>query len=431
MIILDNIKSFLADKQDFLIVKGAAGTGKTSIMKAVADYLNQQNIGFELLAPTGRAAKNIAQKAGYQADTVHSCIYIPETDTEEAKVCFRHKINKFSEQRVYIIDESSMLSDLVNNSQDFEATTPMLSDLIAFVKQGNKANKLIFVGDDCQLPPVGYKAFAKSPALLLPYLKQTFGLNGSELQLSRVMRQSEGSYILDSAYEIRSYIQNQQGYKRSIGKAMYTPDQVTDLYIQRYDFNQPQNVAIIAYANDYVSRCNKLVREKLGLGGILTKGDLVVLNRNYYGKLFTYIPNGEVAQVVATGPVRIVAELRFMEVELALFNDDNKAYTVSTKILLDTLENPKLFTHDKKKALFASAYKNNPTYRSSKDVRDDEFLSAMQVSYAHAFNCHKAQGSEWNTVLLNTWMPDTDQRFLYTGVTRAKSELFTNNAHRF
>lgn len=431
VVILEKIKMFLHNEEDFLIVKGAAGTGKTSIMKAVADYLNQQNIGFELLAPTGRAAKNIASKAGYQAETIHAHIYIPETDTEQAKVRFIKKANKHTEQCVYIIDESSMISDLVNNSQDFESDTPILSDLIAFIKQGNKTNKFIFVGDDCQLPPVGYKAHAQSPALDLPYLQKTFQYQGDVVRLSRVMRQSEGSYILDAAYELRTYIQQEQVYTAAIGKAMYKSDHVTDLYLKRFEINNPQNVAIIAYTNDYVANCNKLIRQKLGLGGLLAKGDLVVLTQNYFGKNFTYIPNGEIAKVVATGAIRTVAELRFMEVELAFFDGENEAYTISTKIMVDVLDNPKLVTHDKKKALFTSANKNNPAYRSSKDARDDEFLSAIQVNYAHAFNCHKAQGSEWNTVLLNSWMPDADQRFLYTGITRAKSELFTNNAHTF
>lgn len=421
----------MTDEQDFLIVKGAAGTGKTSIMKAVADFLNQENIGFELLAPTGRAAKNIASKAGYHAETIHAHVYIPETNEDEAKVRFLRKTNKFSELRVYIIDESSMISNLVSNSHEFESDTPILSDLIAFIKQGNKSNKIIFVGDDCQLPPVGYKAYQQSPALDSSYLQKTFQLQGNMVRLSRVMRQSEGSYILDAAYELRSFIEKEQVYTGSIGRAMYSPNHVTDLYLQRFDVNNPENVSIIAYSNDYIGRCNKMVRTKLGLGGILAKNDLVVLNRNYFGKNFTYIPSGEVAKVVATGSVRTVAELRFMEVELAIFNRGDEAFTVSTKIMLDALENPKLVTHDKKKALFASANKNNPAYRSSKNICDDEFLSAMQVNYAHAFNCHKAQGSEWNTILLNSWMPDTDQRFLYTGITRAKTELFTNNAHTF
>ena len=421
----------MTDDQDFLIVKGAAGTGKTSIMKAVVDYLNQENIGFELLAPTGRAAQNIASKAGYHAETIHAHVYIPETNEDEAKVCFKRKTNKFSEHRVYIVDESSMISNLVNNSQEFESDTPILSDLIAFIKQGNKSNKIIFVGDDCQLPPVGYKAHEQSPALDLSYLQQTFQLQGNVIRLSRVMRQSEGSYILNAAYELRSFIQQEQTYTANIGRAMYDPNHVTDLYLQRFEINRPEKIAIIAYSNDYVSRCNKMVREKLGLKGLLAKNDLVVLTRNYFNKSMTYIPNGEIAKVVTIGLIRTVAELRFMDIELVLLSEQNEANTISTKIMLDVLDNPKLVTHDKKKALFAYANKHNPVYRSSKNACDDEFLSAMQVNYAHAFNGHKAQGSEWDTVLLNSWMPDTDQRFLYTGITRAKNELFTNNAHTF
>lgn len=124
--------------------------------------------------------------------------------------------------------------------------------------------------------------------------------------------------------------------------------------------------------------------------------------------------------------------MEFMPAGLKRFSRGQEAETIDAMISLDYLQDPKKITIEKRKALFAAANKNNPVYRKTKDCRDDEYLSAMQLSYGHAMTCHKAQGSEWNTVFLNTWMPDNpDLRFLYTGVTRARKELFTNNSHRY
>lgn len=416
-----------------MIVKGAAGTGKTTIMKAVTGLLEDYGTPFYLLAPTGRAANNIAVKTLYDACTIHSCIYHVNTDLSSGVTTFSAKTNHEQAEMVYIIDEASMISDRVMaNIGNYESKSALLSDAIAYIKQGNVNNKIIFVGDDCQLPPIGYGIMDKSPALEANYLQRCFRLKGSVVELSTVMRQAEGSYILDIAYSVRGMMFTNNSFTRSIGRQMYKPDHVTDLYLERYSYNDPQAVAIVALANSYIDNCNQLVRAKLGLMNTIDVGDTLVVTHNFQNRNFVYIPNGEVVRVKTVGRINKVAELRFMEVAVEFYNVHLEEYqTVQTRIMLDALENPVSVTADKQQGLMASAMKNNPIFRSSRNVLDDEYLSAMQVNYSHAFSCHKAQGSEWNTILFNTWMKNLDYRFLYTGITRARQELFSNGAHTY
>ncbi|NBB31385.1 AAA family ATPase [Cellulophaga sp. BC115SP] len=429
---METVSSFLKSGDKALILKGAAGTGKTSILKAVVDYLKNQQKQVELWAPTGCAAMNLSEKTDYQAGTIHSGIYKPETDEERACVKLLRKVNQVEGEVIYIIDESSMISNRVEKSPDFESETPMLSDLIAYVRSGHSDSKIIFVGDEFQLPPIKYDRYDTAPALDMDFLRSEFGLRCSEVSLSKVMRQAEGSYILEVATEIRDSIRTGGRFLESIGKPMYKEETVTNLYLERFDERNPRAAVILSFTNDYARRCNYLVRQKLGLTGTIAPGDMVVPSRNFYGYHNTYIPSGEVLQVEHVGKINKVAEMEFMRVGLKRFSRGQEAEIVDVTISLDYLQDPKSITIEKRKALFAAANKNNPIYRKTKDSRDDEYLSAMQLGYAHAMTCHKAQGSEWNTVFFNTWMPkNPDLRFLYTGVTRARKELFTNNSHRY
>ncbi len=400
-------------------------------MKAVASYLDAKDTNFQLLAPTGRAAKNIASKTGYSAGTIHSAIYSVETDTEKAIVRFVLKLNMEEEHQIFIVDESSMIGDRLGKQESFETKNSLMSDFIKFIKQGAKSSKIIFVGDNCQLPPVGYSNNEQPPALSVDYLTKKYTLSGSMIELSKVMRQAEGSYILDAAYHVREYIltPTKGRFAKKIGSFMGKPEQVAKLYIDRNNAKKQDAVAIIAYGNKYVSDCNNLVRAGLGLTGSICEGDRIVLNQNYYGKSFAYVANGEVGEIKSIGSRNKIADLSFVDVEVEFKDSFDLPFKVQTKVMLDTLRDPKALTQEKKQALFAAAFRNNPVFRQSNKIWDDEYLSAMQVSYGHAFTCHKAQGSEWDTVLLNTWSPDDDYRFLYTGVTRARKNLFTNSGH--
>lgn len=426
--ILNSLEKFISSDEDFIVIKGAAGTGKTSIMKAVVDFLGSQNIECQLLAPMGRAAKTIAHKTESYAKTAHSCIYVPVTDVENAMVRLVRKTNENPQKQVFIVDESSMISDKMANNEEFEAEGALLTELLKFMKQGNTQSKVIFVGDGCQLLPVGYKTCEISPALCTEYLSKKFNIKGSELALTKVMRQDERSGIYQIANEIRqNIVGNYLAMPRNIGNYFQGEEQAVKLYLDRFELGKQDKVAIVTFANSFKDKCNALIRSRLGLKGILAVGDTVMLNQNYMGQ--HYVASGEMGVIKSiTSSIRTVAELDFIEAEIMFTNERNVPFTVVAKVLLNSLYEK--VSKEKKISLFASAMRNNPTFRNSKDIRDDEFLSALQLSYGHAMTGHKAQGSEWDTVILNTWTMCNDLRFLYTGVTRARKELFGNWAYK-
>lgn len=429
VVVLNSLEKFLLNNEDFIVIKGAAGTGKTSIMKAVVDFLASRNMECQLLAPMGRAAKTIAHKTETYAKTIHSNIYVPQTDIENAMIRLVRKTNENSQRQVFIVDESSMVSNKMANNDEFEAEGALLTELLKFIKQGNKQSKIIFVGDDCQLLPVGYQSCEISPALSVDYLVTKFSLTGSELALTKVMRQGEGSSIYQTANEIRENIfGNRAIMPRSIGNYFKGEEQAVSLYLDRFELGKQDKVAIITYTNIFKDKCNMLIRSRLGLRGVLAIGDTVMLNQNYMGQ--RYVASGEIGVVksIESG-IRKVAELDFVEAEIMFTDERNIPFTIVTKVLLNSLYEK--VSKEKRIALFASVMRNNPTFRNSKDVRDDEFLSALQLSYGHAMTGHKAQGSEWDTVILNTWTKYNDLRFLYTGVTRARKELFGNCSYKY
>lgn len=434
-IALAQIEQFIGSNDDFLIVRGAAGTGKTSIMKAVADYLSSMHaLDFCLLAPTGRAAKNIAKKANYEAQTLHSHLYYVAVDTESGLVRYTPKENRQEYKTVYIVDESSMVGNrLLKQNEGYEVSNPILTDFVRNVRTNEAGFQVIFVGDNCQLPPVGYASKEVSPALSVEQITNTFQLKGSMIELSRVMRQNADSYILKAAYGVRDcFLQDRPYYNHSIGQRIGNKFDAVKTYLMHYDANNFESVAIIGMSNSYVNECNTMVRNALGLNGTLTKGDRVVLDQSFFSHQRA-IANGESGLVMSTGKTYKVAELSFMDVELEFYDASGEAYRIFTKVMLDTLVDEKSVTPVKKTALFGAANRNNSKFRNSKDIRDDEYLSAMQLKYGHAFTCHKAQGSEWDTVILNTWMPkdQPDFRFLYTGITRARTNLYSNNSHLY
>ena len=422
------IEDFLdkASTHNCLILRGAAGTGKTAIMKAVTDLLIYEKVGFEVLAPTGRAAKNIGQKVGQRASTVHSCLYIPQTDVEEAVIRLYRKANEDLTQRVYVVDESSMLSNRLDTNGDFVASNPLLTDLISFVRQGNAQSKIIFIGDDYQLPPVGYQPDETSPALNAQSLVQMFGLKAQTVTLSQVERQRGYSPILAVASQLRlSLEQRRSALPRTMGGRFSGAKDAVNLYLDRYQQGVHDRVAIVSLSNTYVNECNALIRAELGLSGPLAVGDTVVLGQNYQS--MSYVASGE-AGVVSALDSRLhrVADLCFQEAEITFTEASSQPLTIRSLVLLDSLRGS--ISREQRKALFAAEMRNNPRFRERKDIRESAYLSALSLRYGHALTCHKEQGSEWDTVILNTWSKTPDLRFLYTGVTRARHELFTNGA---
>ena len=427
---LTTIERFLTGDDHFLIIRGAAGTGKTSIMSAVARFSEANGIIPVPLAPTGRAAKNLGRKTGVPAKTMHSCFYTPQTDVEEAVIRLERRRNDCQMPQVFIADESSMVSDrLDSNNDEFMASNTLLADFVDFVRQGHAQNKIIFIGDTCQLPPVGYQPREASPALAANHLHQKYGLRGNTIELTQVMRQGEGSAILSVANTLRQNMEARRlAAPHSMGQAYYNPAHAVKLYLNRFEQGQPDRVTILSFSNNYRNQCNAQIRSTLGLTGSLAVNDTVVLSQTHIGQ--KYVANGEVGTIKALDSrLHRVADLKFVEAEIAFKDEHDQAFSVVSLVLLDALDGH--ITKEQRKALFASEMRSNRAFQESKDTRDSLYLSALQLNYGHALTVHKAQGSEWDTVIMNTWMRELDLRFLYTGITRARKELFTNGAHRY
>ena len=422
LLMLANFVDF-QNQQDFFILRGSAGTGKTSLVKAVVDYLADATVPCYLAAPTGRAAKIIGQKTKHLALTIHHTIYKPEA-LENGGVKMARKVNMIHTPSIYIIDEASMISDTVFTNEHFFVPNSLLADLLNFIKQGNQRNKVIFIGDVYQLPPV---KSLDSPALNGHYIQQKYGYKGECFELTTVMRQGEDSYILKNATAIRESIRLGKDFAGLTCPKVNFFNQSLLYYLQHFDAQRPENVGMIAFANRDVNYFNNAIRQRLGKNSsTLAQGDLVSVQNNWLGNS-KFIVKGEYGVIKNIDPTpEIVADLHFTTAEIAFTDNLGEKFNVSTKILLDTItsENGTL-TNEQEKMLTAHAMKHNPTFRESKKPYDDKYVGAMRLRYGYASTCHKAQGGEWDRIILHPYYNRSDNRWLYTAVTRAKQELVT------
>jgi exodeoxyribonuclease-5 len=281
--VLKAMAEFVADenKNDFIVLCGSAGTGKTSITSALIGYLNHKKKAYKISAPTGRAARILGRKSGSLASTIHSMIYTPKADGESGIVNFKLKIGHNSKPTIYIVDEASMISIHNNSDQSlFVTERGLLFDLIAYIKTANVLNKIIFLGDKFQLPPIGETT---SMALNKDYLEKTFNLKGEAFLLTEVKRQEDGSYILTNATEIRDAIsQGKQSHPiaGTQNKSIYT---ASDKFVKEQQSSGLENSVAIGVSNKANDFFNKLVREKIfgRACKTLEEGDLLMVTNNW------------------------------------------------------------------------------------------------------------------------------------------------------
>ena len=408
---------------DFMIIQGSAGTGKSTIVKAITDYLSDSNHSFALAAPTGKAAKVMQSKTGHSAKTIHSLIYNSEQLENGYGVKLSRKTNMSQAICVYIIDEASMISDKQSSSEKFVSGTPLLSDFIKYVKEGNKQNKIIFIGDIYQLPPVGS---LESPALSLDYLKGQKNLKGKMAVLTEVKRQGSDSYILKNATNLRKSIEN--GYffqgieserinNRSTG-ALYK-------FVELFEKENFGKVALIAWTNKDVNWFNNAIRTRLGFDNSkLCVGDQVSMHQNWIGNGH-FILKGETGIIRQINTMEIYAGMNFATAEIEFTDHKGSPFQITSKVLIESLTSETGdIGFENENTLFAEAMKRNGAFRQSKSIADDKYLSALRLRYAYATTCHKAQGSEWEHVILHPYM-NKDLRWQYTAITRASKELYT------
>ncbi|GAB3557869.1 ATP-dependent DNA helicase [Spirosoma fluminis] len=408
---------------DIFVLQGAAGTGKTSLVKALVDHLEASAIRYFLAAPTGRAAKVISLKTNALAHTIHHILYTPETLADD-RVMLTRRPTADEPYSIYVVDEASMISDQRDASGQFLAANSLLFDLLDHIKKGNQRSKVIFIGDRYQLEPVN-ESF--SPALQADYLRRKYKMDVRTAELTEVKRQAGNSPILALATDLRQRSDEGLPLNRlNVPRLQWFSDALRR-YEQLYDPICPDNVVVIAYSNRDVNYINNAVRKRFGLASQpLTVGDLVVVHENWTDG-HQLLVKGETGRVVALHPsTESKAGLTFVQAELAFTDSEGQSFIIQTQVLLDTLSSEKgQIDGDILRMLKAERMAKNPTYRQSERAHNDPYVGAMRLRYGYALTCHKAQGGEWNHVLLHPWFRQNDYRYAYTAVTRARESVLS------
>ena len=431
--------STLAD--EVFILRGYAGTGKTSLVGALVKTMNQLQQKSVLLAPTGRAAKVFSAYAGHSAFTIHKKIYRQQS--------FSNEISNFSindnlaTNTLFIVDEASMISNEGLSGSVF-GTGRLLDDLVQFVYSGQGC-RLLLMGDTAQLPPVGEEL---SPALFADALKG-YGLEVREVDLTQVVRQVQQSGILWNATQLRQLIAADECYSLPKIKVTGFPDiqvvpgvELIEKLTDCYDHDGMDETIVICRSNKRANLYNNGIRAQiLWREDELNSGDmLMVAKNNYYWtekyKEMDFIANGEIAIVRRVRRTREMYGFRFEEVTLRL--PDQNDFELDANLLLDTLhsDSPALPKADNDRLFYTvlEDYIDIPNKRDRmKKMKADPHYNALQVKYAYAVTCHKAQGGQWQNVFLDQgYMTDEYLtpdyfRWLYTAFTRATKTLYLVN----
>ena len=429
--LLRAVSAFLSsDDGDILVVNGYAGTGKTTAMAVVVAGLAALEIPSVLLAPTGRAAKVLSQYAGHPASTIHKHIYRQKSLSAEGVGAFTLTFNK-ARSTLFIVDEVS----LIGLSDGF-GTGNLLEDLVAFVRAGTDC-RLILMGDAAQLPPVGLDA---SPALSPSFMNGFGGV--SYVELTTVVRQAADSGILRNATGLRELLP----YSFGPLKLSVFPDvrrisggELLEALSDAYGKYGEDEVMVLCRSNKRAGRYNAGIRSSvLYHEERLVRGERLMIVRNHYldGLEGTdYIANGDMAKLVWIKHFEERYGLHFADACLSF--PDYGDQEVEMKVLLDVLESdaPSLW-QEAAQALFTGVladYADLPTKKKRYDaVRSDPFFNALQIKYAHAITCHKAQGGQWKCVFVDNpfWQDELleeDLKWLYTALTRAVEQVYLVN----
>ena len=441
MYALDVFERFMTDSDErcVMILRGSAGTGKTSLASVIVRTLLNLQYKISLLAPTGRAAKIFSLNSGQPAATIHRSIYRERTF---AGLDGKFNLNaNLYRNRLFMIDEASMIS-LTSVNSTFGSGC-LLDDLIQFVY--NERNcRMLLIGDKAQLPPVGE---AESPALRTDVLA-AYGLKVYECDLNEVLRQSQDSGILYNATIIRQMITHDQAtalpkirFKGFADISIVPGDELIESLSTSYAEVGIDETMVITRSNKRANIFNQGIRNMvLGREEELTTGDMLMVVKNKYKEKqaegLSFIANGDRAIVRSVRNVRELYGFRFADVTLSFPDYDNTEEDMI--VILDTLttEAPAL-THEQNEQLFQQVladYADVPLKSDRmKKIREDDYYNALQVKFGYAITCHKAQGGQWAHIYLDQgYMTDEMLtpdyiHWLYTAFTRATEHLYLVN----
>src|SRR6187402_1596046 len=440
-IFFQKIAIFLTDTQNetIFVLKGYAGTGKTTVISTIVNSLLEINKKYVLLAPTGRAAKVIANYSNKPAFTIHKKIYFPKKSSGGG-VAFTKQVNKHK-NTIFIVDEASMISDSNSDSKLYDNGS-LLDDLIQYVYSGTNC-KMILLGDTAQLPPVNLDI---SPALDTHTLGAHYDKEIDHIELDEVMRQEENSGILYNATELRELLKSHfiDAFKFNL-KSFKDIVRLTDGYdIQdainsAYSNYSIEDTAFIVRSNKRANAYNQQIRMKiLDKESELSAGDfLMVVKNNYFWLKDSdeagFIANGDIIEILEMFGIKELYGFKFAKVKIRMIDyPDQKPF--ETVLLMDTIksESPSL-TFEESNRLYQEVmldYESETTkYKKFQKVKENEYFNALQVKFSYAITCHKSQGGQWNTVFIEQpYLPngiDRDYiRWLYTAMTRAKNKLY-------
>ncbi|MGM0582973.1 MAG: AAA family ATPase, partial [Bacteroidota bacterium] len=463
------VEEFLNNGDQVFILKGYAGTGKTTLIHIISKYLGELQKRTSVAAPTGRAAKILRDnlRAG---QTIHRTIYnfdrleAKEVNSDDmAKKSFHYYFPVLDAEvmdRVMIVDEASMVSNVSHRHELFSfGSGKLLNDLITHLNFPKREPKLILVGDPAQLPPVTDK---KSLALSLNFFNEQ-NLNASEFELNKVIRQEENSPILENANVIRILLSMDRKQRSSFeihtdnaNLIELSSDKLIETYTNNFPLPEIGNGVIITYSNAQSLNYNLAIRERIFPDNPgIAPGDIVVINNNNYHTYGYEILNGDMAKVIEvsndteslSAPVYVTEgnskikkniNLTYRDVKIKFPDIDEP---IDCKIVDSLLNSPErdLSTDQMKSQYinFVMRFKNNnPGEKEGSEyfkqqLKADRYFNALRIKYGYSITCHKAQGGEWNTVFVDfagrIGLDDDKLRWSYTALTRAKRKLYIIN----
>lgn len=429
---------FTKDDNSIFLLKGYAGTGKTSLVAAIVNAMISLKYKVVLLAPTGRAAKVFALYSGYSAFTIHKKIY-RQKSTADGEGIFSLGFNTLSDA-IFFVDEASMISN-IDVDGNFGSGC-LLDDLVEFVYNGHN-NRLVLIGDVAQLPPIGLDI---SPALNRKELETAYNFNVTEAALVDVMRQVEESGILQNATLVRAMLRGDSN--KLILKLRNFPDvyrieggdllEAIDTCYGKYGEDE---TIVVCRSNKRANRFNEGIRRTiLYREDEFCSGDRIMVVRNNYFwgddyEKIDFIANGDMATVVRVGKSVELYGYRFVNATLRIDNYDEE---ISAWVILDTLmsDSPAL-TYEQSRSFYhavESDYTDIPSKKKRfEKIRENEYYNALQIKFAYAVTCHKAQGGQWNAVfidqgfLTDDMLTDEYWKWLYTAITRARERVYFVN----
>ena len=474
---LEKLNAFLQSDNRVFILQGYAGSGKTTLIKGFVEYLKTLEKKYQLMAPTGRAAKVINQKAGFESTTIHKGIYsfdelqeVKQSDDEnDVSFLYQYKIrnNPDVHDSILIVDEASMVSDILSQGEFFRfGSGHLLQDLLSYgrILEASTDSKIVFIGDPAQLPPIG---MSFSPALDPEYLKERYDISVSLVEMKEIKRQDKNNGILLAATKIRKCLSS--GYfndfdLRDNGRDILNPKYQD--FLETYKAQQAKKI-IICFKNKTALDLNSTIRrDKLGDDLPIQASDTIIIGGNNYS---LGVMNGEFAVVAEASPSVESREVSFYtkggnsqtvrltwrSVSLVMPDENNQPKNVNGFILENYLYGDNNLKPEEQRALYIDFKKRHPkltkgTEEFKEAIINDKYFNCILLKYGYAVTCHKAQGGEWPSAFV-FWDRGTQSNFnfyesghnrsgknnpdfyrwAYTAVTRASSKLYCINPPYF